>query len=309
MTTLVTPTGRFLGQWPSNTPEWYAARAHRIGGSDVAAIVRLSKWQSRYALWCEKTGLVEPDPPNSQQSRGHFLEPGVANWFAYQHPDVEVVEAGTWTHVDPERDWQLANPDRLLVRDGQVVAGLEIKTDVDGRDWGKPGTDEIPLYYLTQVRWYMDVLGLDEWWVAVLGSHLEFSEYIIRPDIDDTLYLRDAAEEFLRSIAWDEMPTIDGHDATYRTVRKLHPLINSGEKFALPDDLAAEVLPALAEEKSAKEAAQKARAKLLAAMGNASHAYWDEEPVARRQAKGEGTPYLVVEKNLPAIPELLGAAA
>ncbi|TMR99560.1 YqaJ viral recombinase family protein [Nonomuraea basaltis] len=317
MTTLTTPTGRFLGRWASGSPEWHEARRHRIGGSDVAAILGLSKWMSRYALWCEKAGLVQPDPSTTEQARGHFLEGGVADWFAYQHPEFRVVQAGTYVHADPDRDFQLANPDRLLLRDGLVVGGLEIKTDADGREWGESGTDEIPYYYLTQVKWYMDVLGLDEWQVAVvIGRNFEFREYTVHADPDDADYMREQVEEFRLSIAWDEMPPVDGHKATVRAIRKRHPLIDPDTVYDIPDELAAKWFPILAEEKTAvadaaaaKKKAQKARAELLDAMGTRARAEWRGSKAARRQSKQGGAPHLVLESDFSDVPELLGAAA
>ncbi|GAB2918254.1 YqaJ viral recombinase family protein [Nonomuraea fastidiosa] len=314
MTTLVTPTGRFLGRWPSGSPEWHEARRHRIGGSDVAAIIGLSKWQSRYSLWCEKAGLIEPDQQTAEQSRGHFLESGVAEWFSHEHPEYKLVEAGTWVHAD--EDWMLANPDRLLLQDGRVVGGLEIKTDESGREWGEPGTAEIPVHYTAQVQWYMATLGLDWWKVAVLvGRGLEFREYHITFDPDDAEWMREQAEAFLLSIAWDEMPPVDGHKATVRALRKRHPAIDDDLVYDIPDDLAAAWLPLLAEEKAAaaqlkeaKERAAQARAELLDAMGLAGRARYGAAIVARRQAKGGGIPYLVVESDLPT-PDLQGAAA
>jgi putative phage-type endonuclease len=317
MTTLTTPTGRYLGRWASGSPEWHEARRHRIGGSDVAAIVGLSKWQSKYSLWCEKAGLVEPDPQDNDQTRGHILEPSVANWFAYQHPEYEVVEAGTYIHADPDRDWQLANPDRLLLQGGRVVSGLELKTDADGREWGTSGTAEIPFYYLTQVRWYMDVLGLPEWRVAVLiGRGLEFREYTILPDEADTEWMRRQAEEFQLSIAWDEMPPVDGHKATVKALHKRHPLIEPNTVYDVTDDQAARWFPVLAEEKQAaaaaavaKKDAMQVRAELLEAMGTTAQARYGRTKIARRQSKQGGTPHLVVESDLPTFPELQGAAA
>ncbi|MEV1167399.1 lambda-exonuclease family protein [Nonomuraea sp. NPDC049784] len=315
MTTLTTPTGRYLGRWASGSPEWHAAREHRMTGSRIAGVVGLSKYASRYSTWCEMAGLVEPDPQNDDQARGHFLEGGVADWFASEHPDFEVVEAGTWVHA--QWDWMLANPDRLLLQHGRVVGGLEIKTDADGREWGEPGTNEIPVYYAAQVQWYMATLGLDWWKVAVLvGRGFKFLEYHIMRDLEDAEWMREQAEAFMVSIAWDQMPPVDGHKATIRTIRKRHPAIDPNDVYDIPDELAAEWLPALAEEKTAaaeakaaKARAEKVRAELLDAMGLAGRARYGLDNVARRQAKGGGIPYLVVESDLPATPDLQGAAA
>ncbi|WP_336214741.1 lambda-exonuclease family protein [Nonomuraea sp. LPB2021202275-12-8] len=316
MTTLTTPTGRFLGRWASGSPEWHQAREHRMTGSRIAGVVGLSKYASRYSTWCEMAGLVKPDPQNEDQARGHFLEGGVADWFAAEHPEFKLVEAGTWIHADPERDWQLANPDRLLLQHGRVVGGLEIKTDESGREWGMPGTNEIPVHYAAQVQWYMDTLGLDWWKVAVLvGRGFQFREYHIDYNPDDSEWMREQAEKFLVSIAWDEMPPVDGHKATVRTVRKRHPAIDPNLVYDISPELADRWLPALSEEKTAladakaaKARAERVRAELLDAMGLAGRARYGHDNVARRQAKSGGIPYLVVESDLPT-PDLQGVAA
>ncbi|WP_171075093.1 lambda-exonuclease family protein [Nonomuraea basaltis] len=310
MATLTTPGAVLLGEFEHGSAAWHEARSHRIGGSDIGVICGVSKWTSRYALWCEKAGLVQPDPTTREQARGHYLEQGIADWYADQNPDVQVVKTGTWVSTRPGRDYQLANPDRLLVHNGEAVGGLEIKTDAEGRDWGQEGTDEVPYNYLAQVKWYMDTTGLPYWDFAVLGSHLTFRWYRVYHDPEDAGYLREQAEKFLLSIAWDEMPPLDGHDTTYRAVLKQHQLIDRNEKFAIPDDLAARVLPALAAEAEVVEEAKKARAELAAAMGTAGSAYYDGVLYAIRKANGGGPPSLTVQKkNLKHTPELQGAAA
>jgi putative phage-type endonuclease len=310
---LPTPTGRYLGTWKSGSPEWHAARAMRLGGSRIAALLGLSPWESPYSVWCQMAGLVEPDTQTKAQSRGHYLEAGVAAWFADQHPEYEVRNAGTYVHV--ERDYQLANPDRLLLgMPGHfdapgVRAGLEIKTDADASGWGKPGTDQIPAYYRPQVQWYMDTLGVPVWYVVVLTGRLEFREYVVHYDAGDCEWMRDEAEDFLSSLYWREMPELDHHPATYAAVRKLHPQIDKGEAFVAELDLAVEFIAATTSLREAEEREQKARARLLKAMGTAHRAYYDGHRLARRQAKGGGAPFLVAETNLPDISDLLGVAA
>ncbi|MFD9950003.1 YqaJ viral recombinase family protein [Nonomuraea sp. NPDC059023] len=310
-----TPTGRLIGRWESGTPEWHAARAQRLGGSRMSALLGLSPWESPYSLWCQMAGLVKPDQQTAEQARGHYLEAGIADWFADQHPEYTVRPAGTYVHA--ERDYQLANPDRLLLGmpghfpEPGVRAGLELKTDADTSGWGIPGTDEIPLYYRTQVQWYMDTLGLDTWHVVVLTGRLEFREYVVHYDRLDCMWMRDRAEDFLSSLYWRDMPDLDHHPATYATVRKLHPDIDKDAAYVADLDLAVEFIEATASLAAAQKREQEARARLLAAMGTAHRAYYDGHRLARRQAKGAGTPFLVAEQKLPNLSDLLlhGAAA
>ncbi|GAA3172883.1 YqaJ viral recombinase family protein [Nonomuraea roseoviolacea] len=313
---LYTPTGRYLGRWEHDTPEWHAARAQRIGGSRIAAILGLSPWASPHSTWCEMAGLVDAAPATPQQDRGHYLEPAIAAWFADQHPDWHVFTTGTWVHQD--RGQHLANPDRLIRYnpipnavgwfDIAVSALLEIKTDADGTGWGEPGTDEIPLYYRTQVQWYMDVLGLQRAHIAVLSDRLTFAEYVVDYDPADAALLRQAADDFLDSLLWREMPDLDGHPATYETLRKLHPDIDDTH-IDLDDDTAIEYLTALAETKTAEARVTAAKSRLAAAMGTARRARWRGQTIATRQAKNGGTPYLVAGRKLPDPTTLTGAVA
>ncbi len=313
MTEVITPTGRLIGEWESGTPEWHAARATRLGGSTMSALLGLSPWESPYSVWCLMAGLVEQGSQTTAQSRGHYLEPSIRHWFADQHEDMQVITSGTFVHV--ERDYQLANPDRLLLGapghfdQPGVRAGLELKTDADASGWGKPGTGEIPQYYRPQVQWYMDTLGLDVWYVVVLTGRLEFREYVVQYDAEDCAWMRDRAEDFLSSLFWREMPELDRHPATYATVRKLHPEIDRDAAFIADLDLAVEYIAATTNLREADEREQAARTRLLAAMGTAHRAYYDGHRLARRQAKGRGVPYLVAEPNLPDVTRIQGVAA
>ncbi|WP_051864909.1 YqaJ viral recombinase family protein [Streptosporangium roseum] len=308
MIDLTTPAGVLLGRWETGSPEWRAARATRLSGSRMAAVLGLSPWESPYSTWCEMAGLVQPDEQTKEQSRGHYLEPAVAAWFADQHPELMVAEAGTYVHAD--RPQHLANPDRLLTTPGSSTAAalLEIKTDADGSGWGEPGTDQIPVYYRTQVQWYLDVLGLQRAYIAVLTGRLNFAEYVIDYDPADAAHMRGVADEFLDSLLWREMPDLDAHTATYETVRKLHPDID-GDDVDIDPGLAAEFIAATADVKGAEARATKARTALAAAMGTAKRARCGTYTIATRQAKGGGTPYLVAGRKLPDPIELMGAAA
>jgi putative phage-type endonuclease len=314
---LRTPTGRYLGRWTPADPEWHKARESKLTGSRIAALLGLSPWESPYSLWCEMAGLTPPPEQTSEMSRGNYLEPAVAAWFADQHPTWEIFEAGTYVHQD--RAHHLANPDRLIRYhklpdhmpagwyDIEVSALLEIKTDADGSGWGEPGTDEIPLYYRTQVQWYMDVLGLPRAHIALLGSRLQFTEYVVDYDPADAALLRQAADDFLDSLLWREMPDLDAHPATYATVRALHPDI-ADDDIELDDDLAAEYLTSLTQAKTAEARHTAAKARLADAMGTARRARWRNHTIATRQTKNGGTPYLVAGRKLPN-PELIGATA
>lgn len=298
MTALETPTGRLLGSWESGSQEWHAARASRLGGSDMAAVLGRSPWVSPYRLWHLKNGTVVDGPTTDAQARGHYLEDGIRRWWADQNPEYEVHTGGTYTHA--ERDYQLANPDGLLVQDGKPVGVLEIKTDAqdDPGTWGVEGTDQIPLYYRTQILWYLDTLGLPVAHVAVLTARLEFRSYVVEYDPADAAILRRRAEVFLDSLMFGEAPDKDTTDSTYQTVRELHPSIEDRE-VQLTVDQAAAFTAARDAFNNAKAAWVGARAEMGDLMGNAKHAEFLGQKIAVRKSKQGGTPWVEADRKCP----------
>lgn len=305
MTATEIGTARLLGRYEQGSDEWHDLRTGRLGGSEIAAVLGLSKWQSRYSLWCEKRGEIDRNDSTPNQDRGHYLEPAIAAWWADRNPDYTLHPGGTWVHA--ERDWQLANPDGIAIGpDG--THGTEWKTDADGTDFGTDGTDEIPVYYRCQLQWYMDCFGWDRMDLALLSSRLEFRQYTVLYDPADATLLRSAGREFLDSIESGDRPDIDAHSATYEAIRKLHPEIADGVDHELTFELASEFTGAQHRLKSAKADEQRARSRLADAMGTAQRARFMDQTIARRQAKSEGRPYVVAAKNLPDLKPVKDAA-
>lgn len=61
-----------------NTPEWLEFRKTRIGSSDAPAIMGVSPYRTKYQLYLEKKGLIEPDNKfNFAIDRGNRWEPVV----------------------------------------------------------------------------------------------------------------------------------------------------------------------------------------------------------------------------------------
>ena len=84
-----------LGQWPPGSPEWHAARAAGIGGSEVAPILGLSPFESRFSLWHRKAGRIAPVDVSPEMEWGTRLEPAIAQKFRETHPEL-AFEAGQY---------------------------------------------------------------------------------------------------------------------------------------------------------------------------------------------------------------------
>lgn len=214
MTTAVLPAPAVLGWFEPGTPDWHAARANGIGGSEIAAVMGLSPYESRFSLWYRKQGLIGPVEESEEMYWGKEHEPAICRRFARTHPELDVTVAPTYAH--PDRPWQIANPDRHAGPDL-----FEAKTARDAEGWGTEGTAEIPVHYRSQCIHYMDVTGARRCWVGVLIAGSEYREYVVEYDPADALMQRQAGAEFMRTLAAGERPSIDGHSATYQAIREL----------------------------------------------------------------------------------------
>lgn len=211
-----------LGVFEPGSPKWHAARADGIGGSEIAAVLGLSPWESAFSLWHRKRGIVPAREMTTEMDAGRRLEPVICDVFAERHPELELRRGGTFRNR--QRPYQIANPDRLIHEPGSAAptAVFEAKYALTGDKWGEEDTDQVPVYYAAQGKWYLDVFGFDECRLMVfIGSQGEFREYVIRRDERDTAAMRAAAEEFQRQIAENIRPAIDGHEQTLRVVKDL----------------------------------------------------------------------------------------
>lgn len=218
MTTTAQAGPTVLGWFEPGTPDWHAARAAGIGGSEIAAVMGISPYESRFSLWHRKQGLIAPVEESEEMFWGKVHEPGIAARFASLHP--WLVKAMP-TYSRHERPWQIANPDREVYRTDRPNELLEIKTARDDHGWGRPGTDDIPVHYRAQCLWYLDVTGARVCHVAVLIAGSEYREYVVNYDETDALAMRKAGAEFMRTVRQHERPDIDGHAATFSTIKAL----------------------------------------------------------------------------------------
>lgn len=282
---------------PNGSKEWLEERGKGIGGSDIAAIVGYSKWESAYSLWCKKTGLIQDSTTSSAMEWGNRLEDVIIDKFADEHPDFTLLRnVGSWAHN--ERPWQKANPDGLYFDANGELCLLEVKTAQYEDDWKTltPGEYDVPLHYQTQVQWYLQTLGLSKGTVIVLfhGNLYKEITFEAMPFMQD-INLEDAAK-FWEHVQEKKRPEWDGSDVTVEAVRKQHPDIDADESVELME-LAAEYKIADEQVKAYTDTLNRTKAEILDIMGNAKYGTYGGEVVFVRSARGQGVPYLTVKKG------------
>lgn len=157
------------------TPEQIAARRTGIGGSDVAAILGLSPWRTPLDVWLDKTGQSQPVAESAPMRWGSLLEPVILDEFERETGLQVKRNLPMFQHT--AHGFMLANIDGAT--DGGIV---EAKTARSDKDWGEPGSAEIPVYYQTQVAHYLAVTGAQLAFVPVLIGASDFRIYQVERD-------------------------------------------------------------------------------------------------------------------------------
>jgi len=182
-------------------------RSKYIGGSDIGAILGLSPFKSPLAVWMEKTGKEVKTVDSLPLRFGSFVEEFVANeyakatGFALRHDES--------IYIHPDYSYMSAHIDRFVHTDGLDQAAtkiLECKTanPFSRAQWGEPGSDQIPLHYLTQVTWYLAITGIERADIAVLIGNTDFRIYTILRDPELENLVLEKAHHF-----WHEHVLID----------------------------------------------------------------------------------------------------
>jgi len=269
----------------------------------------LSPWDSPYAMWRKMRGDIPWDSETEAMERGTLCEPAVLAWWRKHHEHHDWEDQATMTLGD----WCVATPDGLTVHDGEHII-VEAKTSARMERWGEPGTDQIPLYYLTQVYVAMEVArrnGIDvtATHVPVLGGYrLAFANYVVpySPEWGADLLAR--CREFYDSLTADVPPPLDDTVATYEAVRRVHPDIERGTEVELTYDEALTFADALHDEDHAVRHARLMRATVIERMGRAQFAKYDGVKIARRQPRGDAVTFVALAKHPNDIPKKDDAA-
>lgn len=184
----------------TTTQAWHDARRTGIGGSDVAALLGLSKWKTPLAVYLEKLGEAPAQEDNSAMQWGRYLEPVIRQ--AYADRTGREVRVPTTLLRSAEHDFMIANVDGLT-EDRRI---FEAKTARSGAEWGESGSDQIPQAYLLQVQHYMAVANFKVADVAVLIAGSDFRIYEVPADEALQAMLIDAEAEFWQRVQRREPP-------------------------------------------------------------------------------------------------------
>jgi putative phage-type endonuclease len=128
-------------------------RASGIGGSDIAAILGLSKWKTPLDVYNLKVGNTKPEEQTVAMARGKALEPFLLDLVIDKEDWDDCNCLNKTTFISKEKPWRYFTPDDFLGTDWII----ELKTSHFSRkkEYGEEYTDKIPVEYLLQAHYYL----------------------------------------------------------------------------------------------------------------------------------------------------------
>lgn len=225
---------------------WLQARKTGLGGSDLGAILGLSKYRTPVDVWADKTGRAAPQEETLQMRFGSYAEEFVAREYSAL-TGRQVQRFNTMLHHTAAPI--LGNIDRLVIPEGQKRAShqREIRTDTllecktanafaayDADEWGPAGTDQVPPAYLVQCATYMLLTGCQYADLAVLFGNQEVRPYRLTRDteLEGEIVAR-ASEWWQRHIVGDVAP----EPICDADIKRLYPVDNGSAVEANPKTL------------------------------------------------------------------------
>jgi putative phage-type endonuclease len=298
----VTPTGRLILDHTAPRHVWLDARRQGLGSSDIAKTLNLTGFGTPQQVFHDKLGHLPHDDDFSEPAHFGVLfeDPLARDWARRNRTVVEPVGI-----IANESDaWQMCTLDRLctecpLDRSVRSLCALEVKTRnaFVSKLWRQGPPDDV----LAQVLWQILVTGLDHIHVVCLIGGQDYRQYTVRRDEHLKLVAYINAEA---SRLWNEHiltrrePPFTGEEAPGALVdlyERLHPdrdgvvvLDRDGDAH----DAMSEYVGAVARESAAKKEKALAKAKLLAALGGAQAALFQDRPFFSIEQSTKETPDL-----------------
>ncbi|AWC45822.1 hypothetical protein CG477_016795 [Bacillus cytotoxicus] len=209
--------------------EWLEIRRQGIGGSDLAAVLNLSDWNSPMSLYLDKIGELKEKPQSEYAYWGNVLEDIVAREFT-KRTGLKVRRKNEMLR-SKKYPFMMANIDRELIGRKE---GLECKTTSEYKR-GEWKGDNIPTQYILQCQHYMAVTGYKRWHIAVLIGGNKFEFKTIERDEDIIKMAIKKCDVFWNNFVAKRIPpAVDGLKPTTDSLKEIYEKSIEGDHIILP---------------------------------------------------------------------------
>jgi len=259
--------------------EWLEARRRGVGGSDVPAILGMSRWNSPRDVWLDKTGRDTTDTDSWAIRRGNALEQPLLDWFTettgIRHERVPLQR-------NIARPWMIGTPDAITPEDAGGIVECKTTSWRLRDEWEDGPAD----YAELQGQWYCAVTGASHLWVvAAIGDD---EPTIQRVERDEALIatLIEACGRFWREyVEADVEPPLtfldrDAMAREFPTVERSRADGDADLDYAIT--MRQQVVSDI---KRAEKIKAEAEARIIAALADADHLVIDGKIAATRKAQ------------------------
>lgn len=242
-------------------------RNQGVGASECAAVMGLDPYRSAYDLYILKSELHEESGEREEsevQRIGNLIEPTTAA-LAEQRLGCRLVKpTGTYKAAN---GIMFANLDRQVDKSIRGADNCELKSTGLVEGWGEEGTDQIPERTLIQVTAQMVCSDARVSHVARLLGRWGFSFSMYRVPFNERLaqVIESSVMEFWRCVEAGRAPS--GSTPSLDVIS--HVRRTPGKVVDISPEVIAIYRAAVATRKDAEGIEDKAKAELLAAMGDA----------------------------------------
>jgi putative phage-type endonuclease len=279
-----------LGNYIAGSPMWHAERQNGVGGSEVGTILGLNAYESAYALWAKKSGLIPSEVKENWAMRfGKAFEEPILRLWQEEHPEWKLYTTGTYQDMNCE--YRHANPDALAhneATDEWMI--IEVKT-------ARNSWDEVPPAYIAQVLHYMGVMKVARGLIVAVAG-MTWNEYEVPFNAEMIETQNTAIDNFWDCVQTGRKPAWDGSESTYNAVRIQNPLIQDTEVEL--GELGYELLDAQTAVDQATYKLNLLKSMVLDNMGLARWATVNNQGETRRVASRQiraGNPSLIINKK------------
>lgn len=191
--------------------EWLLERKKGIGGSEVAAIDGVSKFDSPLTLWRKKMDLVKEQEDNELLYYGRMIEDFIAQETLKKllalDPKAKIVNMKYLLQRDDDGFPAKASTDRMLFFRGKwMVLELKNVNEYVKKDWAD---GKVPTYYMYQCQHYLYVTGKDSAVIsAFIGGHGLKAVFIKRDEALIAKMIKSNKKFWEENIVGESMPAI-----------------------------------------------------------------------------------------------------
>lgn len=206
-----------------------------IGGSDIAAILGVSRWKTPLQVWSEKTGRIKPEDLSGVEAvqLGIELEEFVAKKF--EKATGKKVRKAPQRYIHPDYPHFACQVDRLITGTDDL---LEVKTCSawKAREWEG---EDIPNEYIIQVLWQLFITGRKDGYIAVLIGGQMFKWKKVEYDPNLVSKMVETAEKFWDMVV-EDIPPMAGEDDR-ELLLKLYPEQKTDEMIQAIQEMEVEI--------------------------------------------------------------------